>query len=75
MEFGYRHRAFRFNLLSKERSKGFPLQSLTQGHNTIIVFLDFKVGCFLVNLFGISKDWPIGHAPLTNPQCTNTICY
>ena len=32
MEFGYRHRAFRSNLLSKERSKEFPLQSLTQNH-------------------------------------------
>ena len=32
MEFGYRHRALRFNLLSKERSKGFSLQSLTQIH-------------------------------------------
>ena len=31
-EFGCRHRAFRSNLLSKDRTKGFPLQSLTQNH-------------------------------------------
>ena len=39
MEFGYRHRAFRSNLLSKDDSKGFPLQSLTQNHFLIQSFL------------------------------------
>ncbi|WP_288222484.1 hypothetical protein [uncultured Clostridium sp.] len=32
MKFGYRHRALRCNLLSKDHSKGFSLQSLTQNH-------------------------------------------
>ena len=40
MEFGYRHRAFRSNLLSKKRSKGFLLQSLTQNHLLIVSFMD-----------------------------------
>ena len=38
IEFGYRHRALRSNLLSKKRSKGFPLQSLTQNHLLIHSF-------------------------------------
>ena len=70
MEFGYRHRAFRSNLLSKKRSKGFLLQSLTQNHLLIGVFRDIweLIGLKLV----VVKERPIGHAPLTNPQRTNT---
>lgn len=41
IEFGYRHRALRSNLLSKECSKVFPLQSLTQNHLLIESFIYF----------------------------------
>ena len=49
-EFGYRHRAFRSNLLSKKRSKGFPLQSLTQNHLGIVNLCIFDICTFLVSL-------------------------
>ena len=71
IEFGYRHRALRSNLLSKKRSKGFPLQSLTQNH---LLIHSFKITLrlyFVVRL--VAKWWPIGHAPLTNPQHTNML--
>ena len=70
MEFGYRHRAFRSNLLSKKRSKGFLLQSLTQNHLLIVSFMD--IGRLQISSQLVVKDRPIVHAPLTNPQRTNT---
>ena len=71
IEFGYRHRALRSNLLSTNHSKGFPLQSLTQNHlliHNLIITLRLY---FVVRL--VAKWWPIGRAPLTNPQHTNML--
>ena len=50
-----RHRALRSNLLSKNHSKGFPLQSLTQNHYYQYRFVKWKVD-FYMELLSYRKD-------------------
>lgn len=50
-----RHRALRFNLLSKNHSKGFPLQSLTQNHYYRYRFVKWKID-FYMELLSYRKD-------------------